>query len=178
MDCCVLAGGRSNPGEDFLPDGDLTRLERWYRRYAAVFETVKLVLKESQATEHYLNYPYIVDDEPEQSMVVGIRAALKNADSDAVFIGSSDITDFPLELIVNLVKQYKGELFLGYTGGPEEPSTGQPLFGIYHKRLVEQLDDSGSDTDRLFRLLEEEGRLLRLPSDDIARKVGLDRTVS
>ncbi|MCP4686072.1 MAG: hypothetical protein GY867_11605, partial [bacterium] len=67
MDCFVLAGGRSNPGEDFQPAGDLTRIEKGYRRYAAVFEKVKLVLKKDQATERYLNYPHICDNASDRS---------------------------------------------------------------------------------------------------------------
>jgi hypothetical protein len=51
MDCFILAGGPHNPTKDFEPEGDLTRLENGYRRYAAIFEKVRLVLKPEQATE-------------------------------------------------------------------------------------------------------------------------------
>jgi len=162
MDCYVLAGGKSNPSEDFQPDGELTRLEKGYRRYAAIFDRVKLVLKKDQAREKYLNYPYILDDDSNQSAVIGVRAALKQSNSEAVFIGSSDISSFPLELVVDLIRQYQGESFLGYCDSSSSEKS-QPLFGIFHQSLTEHLDKAGDTISELSELLDREGKLLPLP---------------
>ena len=104
MDCFLLAGGKDNPRKDLERDGDISRLERGYRRYAKLFERVTLVLKRDQATVPYVNYPHICDTETEHGAVYGVKAALQQAESDAVFIGSSDIVDFPLELACELVR--------------------------------------------------------------------------
>lgn len=173
MDCFVLAGGKSNQSEDFQPDGDLTRLEKGYRRYAAVFEKVKLVLKKDQATERYLNYPHICDEASDRGAVVGIKAALQHSESEAMFIGSSDIADFPLELAAELVKSYNGELFLGYCDQSDQAGKYQPLFGIFSKRLVGHLEAAGLSLQEFSKTLLREGRLMPLPSHVPAGQLGL-----
>jgi molybdopterin-guanine dinucleotide biosynthesis protein A len=172
MDCFVLAGGKRNLTEDFQPVGDITRLEKGYRRYAAIFEKVFLVLKKDQAVEHYLNYPHVCDERPEQAAVIGVRTALEQAESDAVFIGSSEFHDFPLELAVDLVKRYDGELFLGYCNA-ERSDNHQPLFGIFSRKLKDCLADSGADTHDLRHLLGQVGRLLPLPEAIPGERLGL-----
>ena len=172
MGCFVLAGGKSNIVEDFLSEGELTRLEKGYRRYAAIFESVKLVLKKDQAKERYLNYPHICDDEPGWGAVVGIRAALKHSESEVLFIGSSNITDFPLELAVELVRRYNGELFLGYRDRPGQTHHCQPLFGVFSRELAGRLARSGHTAFDLSRFLCQEGNLVPLPSSVSADRLG------
>jgi molybdopterin-guanine dinucleotide biosynthesis protein A len=174
MDCFVLAGGKSNATEDFEPIGDLTRLEKGYRQYAAVFEKVRLVLKKEQATERYLNYPHVCDTRSEVSPMVGLQTALEQADSEAVFIGSSEIVDFPLELAVELVKSYDGEMFLGYYDA-SKPGNRQPLFGIFSKKLISHLSGVGSRSVELSEILEQQGKLIPLPvsPDNLADQLGL-----
>ncbi len=162
--CFLLAGGRRNQSEDFQPKGELTRLESGYRRYAQVFEKVTLVLKESQARERYLNYPHVCDQNPDWNAAYGIQTALSNADTETIFIGSSEITDFPLDLLVTLVKNYQGEPFLGFSAPFGAARSCQPLFGLYNKRLASKLQAAvEKDASELYRLLESEGRLIPLP---------------
>jgi len=172
MDCFVLTGGEGNVERDFEPVGELTRLENSYRRYAAVFEKVFLVLKKEQATERYLNYPYVCDNQPQRASVAGVRAALAQAESEAVFIGSSDISNFPLHLAVDLVKAYNGELFLGYRHAAR-PEQAQPLFGVFSKKLFENLSKTDTQQQDLSELLKKVGRTLPLPPDIPAEKLGL-----
>lgn len=172
MDCFVLAGGPHNPSKDFEPVGELTRLERGYRKYASVFEKVKLVLKKEQATERYLNYPHVCDAVDESSAVIGVATALDQAESEAVFIGSSEITDFPLDLIVDLVDRYDGELFLGY-GDDSQTSRRLPLFGVFSTRLLAHLDQNDLQGSKFMELLDREGRLMPLPSEVSATQIGL-----
>jgi molybdopterin-guanine dinucleotide biosynthesis protein A len=173
MECFVLAGGARNPVNDFTPDGELTHLEKSYRRYAKVFENVRLVLKADQATERYLNYPHICDQESRRSAVVGIQAALAQAQSEAVFIGSTEISEFPLELAADLVRQYNGELFLGYCDSSTEPTRHQPLFGIFSKKLLAQFAEAGQTALDLARFLAQKGRLLPLPTGASGSVLGL-----
>lgn len=174
INCFLLAGGKRNQTEDFLPQGELTRLEQGYRHYAAVFEKVTLVLKEDQARERYLNYPHVCDSQPGWNAAYGIQAALRSSDSDTVFIGSSDITDFPLDLLVTLVKNYNGEPFLGFSAPSGASRNCQPLFGIYDRKLVAKLEAAiEQDAAELYRLLEAEGRLIPLPEGASAENLGL-----
>ena len=173
MDCFVLAGGRSNESEDFEKVGELTRLEKGYRRYAAVFEKVRLVLKKDQATERYLNYPHICDEVSDRDAAVGIKAALEQSDCEAVFIGCSDIADFPLELAAELVKNYNGELFLGYRDESGRAGKYQPLFGVFSKKLVQHLESAGLSFKGLSEMLNREGRLMPLPEGVTAGQLGL-----
>ena len=160
MSCYILAGGEENPLEDFQMVGGTTRLENSFKNYARVFDRVKLVIKEDQAKEKYLNYPHVCDQLAENKPVVGVAAALEDADTDAVFIGRSDITDFPLKLLVNLIKSYNGESFLGYV---DKDNNQKPLFGIYNKRLTDRLDISPELT--LDDLLVDDARFLEIPED-------------
>lgn len=170
MPCFLLAGGKSNSFEDFQADGDLTRLERTYRRYAALFERVWLVLKRDQAKERYLNYPHVCDDSAEHRPIAGLTAALKQANADAAFVGSTDAADFPLELIVDLVRNYQGEMFLGY----RSKDGRQPLFGICSSKLAVRLEALTDQTrESLQALLASEGRLLPLPEGVDAARLGL-----
>ncbi len=167
MDCFVLAGGRSNEAQDFLTEGGLPRLEKSYRRYATIFEKVRLVLKPGQARERYLNYPHICDEDSRRGVEVGIMAALRQSRSEALFIGSSDIVDFPLELAVDLVRKYDGELFLGYCD--DSSDSRQPLFGIFSKKLLGRLREAGRAGLELSGLLDREGKLLPLPRRQFVR---------
>ncbi|UCC43772.1 MAG: NTP transferase domain-containing protein [Candidatus Zixiibacteriota bacterium] len=174
MNCYVLAGGENHSKEHFRVDGELTRLEKSYRRYAAVFEKVSLVLKRSQAKERYLNYPHLCDPSDKMSVAGAVAAALERADSEAVFIGSADFVDFPLELAARLVREYDGESFLGYADADSPQNLHQPLFGIYHKKLAGHLLDKVATTgDGLASLLSRVGKLVPLPKDIPRDRVGL-----
>lgn len=163
MDCFLLAGGQDNEKRDLKRDGDITRLERSYRRYAKVFEKVKLVLKQNQARAPYVNYPHICDDENTHGAAVGVKTALRKAHSDAVFIGTTDLVDFPLELAAELVKRYNGELFLGYQGWLDDDSDGRPLFGVFSRELVKFLDAGDRSLEALRQVIATEGTLVPLP---------------
>jgi len=170
--CFVLAGGETSSIRDFEQEGELTRLESIYRRYAKVFEKVMLVLKTEQARERYLNYPHVCDRQPGRNVMHGIEAALENADSDTTFIGSSAIADFPPELIVRLIRDYRGESFLGYCAG--DGSACQPLFGLYNRRLADKLKSASlSDRESLISLVRSEGRFIPLPAEVSAARIGL-----
>jgi len=173
MDCFVLAGGKDNADKDFTLDGNLTRLEKGYRRYAKLFERVRLVLKRDQARERYLNYPHVCDEESRYGAVAGVRAALSRADSEAVFIGCSEISEFPLELAADLVRRYNGELFLGYCDDSREPIRHQPLFGIFSKKLLDRLAGAGHTVVDLAAFLKQEGRLVPLSKECGATQLGL-----
>ena len=174
MNCYVLAGGERQRSRHFQPENGLARLERSYRRYATVFEKVAIVIKKDQAREKYLNFPHVCDTTAEYDIAYGVEAALKNADSKAVFIGSCDITDFPLSLAVELVKKYNGEKFLGYYDASDEAASHQPLFGIYAKALAPKIEEmiERGETD-LSGLMAQEGTLLPLPEDIPAASINL-----
>ena len=175
MTCFILAGGKDNGRKDFTSVDGLPRLEKGYRRYAAVFEKVKLVLKAEQAREKYLNYPYVCDDEPDHNVLAGVRTALNSAGTEAVFIGSSEIIDFPLELLVNLVRNYRGESYLGYCRDDGDAGSSQPLFGIYNKRLAPKLTEALREgAANLASVLRKEGRMIPLPSDVSADLLGIN----
>ena len=149
--------------------GEVTRLEKSFRSYAAVFDRVKLVIKKDQAREKYLNYPHICDELAQNDSGAGVTAALKDADSEAVFIGASDINDFPLALLVKLIKNYNGESFMGYV---DKTDKHQPLFGIYNKNIVEKLNNKLS-LKSLSDLPEENIKLLELPENVTSTCIGL-----
>lgn len=173
MNCFVLAGGQKS-ATHFQEQGDTTRLEKSYRRYASLFEQVSLVLKKEQARERYLNYPHVCDSLESESILAGVASALENARSEAVFIGSAELSEFPLELIVKLVREYDGESFLGYYDPASGEEKGQPLFGIYHRRLAEKIEKLGEESsEQLARLLAEVGRLVPLPQDVPAASIGI-----
>lgn len=169
MDCYILAGGENNPQKDFSREGELTRLEKSFQSYAKIFDKVKVVIKEKQAKEKYLNYPHVTDQSSEQKPLVGVAAALDHSEKEAVFIGSSEIKDFPPTLLYNLIKNYDGESFMGYTKG----DSTQPLFGIYHKRLFDRIDESSLEQMTVEDLIPEDAKLLELPEKYDENCIGL-----
>ena len=174
MPCFILAGGKHNQHRDFQDMDGVTRLERGYRRYAAVFEKVKLVLKRDQARERYLNYPHVCDDDPDYGELVGLHTALNQPGCEAVFIGSSEIIDFPLELVVNLVKNYRGEPYLAYFDQDASEHPRQPLFGIYHRSLAPRIAEALSQGRRSMEVLPEgEGRMIPLPEGVPGEQIGI-----
>lgn len=174
MTCYVLAGGPRGREEHFVKDGPLTRLEKSYRRYAAVFERVALVLKPDQAREKYLNFPHVCDAESDSAPAYGVKAALDSAETDAIFVGSLEIGDFPLHLVVELVRNYTGEPFLGYYDPKADPDRTQPLFGIYSTELAPKIRAMLAQGKRDLReLMQGAGRLLPLPDDVPAASIGL-----
>jgi molybdopterin-guanine dinucleotide biosynthesis protein A len=173
MSCYLLAGNRER-GDHFASEGDLTRLETSYRRYAKLFERVVLVLKSDQARDWYLNYPHVVDEGDRMHPAVGVATALKNARSEAIFVGSADLVDFPLDLVANLVRRYRGEPFLGYKIQSGETGKRQPWFGIYSRQLAEETEKSGESLEStLLKVLESQGRFIELPDSAPAESIGL-----
>ncbi len=164
MDCFILAGGAQNPSRDFEPEGELTRLETRFRRFASIFERVRLVLKPSQATERYLNYPHVCDTDETPSPLVGLMTALRNSNSEAVFIGTCEPSEIPLEMIVDLVNRYNNEMYLGYRYGAE----GRSMIGICHRKLADQIETGRTSGRRLGDILSENGTVLPWPSAAIA----------
>jgi len=163
MDCYLLAGGKSNNREDFDKQGELTRLENTYRRYAAIFDNVKLVIKAEQAREHYLNYPHVIDNSDRQHFAIGLEAALNDASSDAIFVGSSEVFEFPLDLPVHLVKNYNGESYLGFSER-DNSDDKQLLFGIYNRAMLpDVLQAAELPTDKSGDLIRSHGRLIPRP---------------
>lgn len=171
MTCYLLAGDRER-GDHFATEGDVTRLERSYRRYAKLFERVVLVIKPDQATDWYLNYPHVCDETTDRHPVAGVEAALRSDNSEAVFVGSADIDEFPLDLAVNLVRNYRGEAFLGYRSN-DDNSRPQPWFGIYATSLVDHLGNPEQNGSKIPSIIESKGRLLDLPADVPATAIGL-----
>lgn len=139
--CYILAGGESV--EERRQREGIGWLESGYRRYAALFEQVSVVVRPEQAREQWLNYPLVVDQDGARGAAVGVATALKHTPSDAIFIGSSKVTDFPLEAVVDLVKRYNGETFLGYQVA-DESGHAQP-FGIFSKAALEQVQQRSGD---------------------------------
>lgn len=171
--CYLLAGGANNQSFDFERRGDITRLEQSYRRYASLFENVRLVLKSEQARGWYLNYPYITDQRTTQGAMVGIESALAASPHEFIFLGSTRFDSFPLNLAAHLVKSYNGESFLGYGDPLSNPNWQQPLFGLYHKRLAERISKSLERGEKDIRsIIGNEGTMLPLPKE-AALELGL-----
>lgn len=115
MPCFLLAGSATGRSDDFEFDGELTRLERRYRRYATIFEKVILIINPEDAREWYLNYPYVCKQDSDSDFKTGVAAALKAAGASSVFIDCADLESVPLEALVHTVRTYDGEPHLGIT---------------------------------------------------------------
>ncbi len=165
--CYLYASGEQDDTDHFQPVDNMTRLEKGYRRYAKVFESVKLLLDEQRHNHAwYHNYPHLALPADECEKIDAVTAALEDAPTDAIFIGASEIDRFPLSMLVELVKEYSGESFLGFEG----MGSHQPWFGIYSKKALSQLKADGNP-----RHLAD-SRLLPLPDDvnpDTIRTAGL-----
>jgi molybdopterin-guanine dinucleotide biosynthesis protein A len=173
---CYLIASDGKADTDGSRDGEsFKRLEKSYQRYASIFENVSLVLNPELAREGYLDFPHVCKKSKDICPVESVALAIKNANSEAVFIGSADISDFPLELAVKLVREYNGESFLGYRGPSDENRPTQPLFGIYSKKMAAELTDLDSeDSDRFMQLLGEVGKLMPISDSSAAAQIGID----
>lgn len=141
MDCFLLTQTTQKQKHTLDKIAQRAMLEQSFRNYAAVFDKVKLVISESQAKEHFLNFPF-VSHSKNSSDEFDLLPLLKNANSEAVFIGHTNLVDFPISILVELIKSYNNEMFLGY----KSPSTSsQKLnFGIYNKSIIPTLEKTAS----------------------------------
>ncbi len=135
-------------------------LEHSFRNYAAVFDKVKIVISKSQAKEHYLNFPYIIQDE-NSTEPNRLQTLATDATSEAIFVGHSAFYDFPISLLANLIKSYNGELFMGYKS--ENQKLNQPPFGIYHTSLFTHKEKLNS----FETMIKKSYRLLPLPESTL-----------
>ncbi len=159
MDCYIVIP--SQPASKFTTDKIVERalLEQAFRNYAAVFDKVKIVITKSQAKEHYLNFPHICHSDKSATQV-DLNKLLTDADSDAIFVGHTEMGDFPISLLANLLKSYNGELFMGYKSNLTQSSKLQ--FGIYSKAIVSKSSISLSKLS-IDSLDKKSYRLLPLP---------------
>ncbi len=142
---------------------DMDKLESGYKQYARIFEDVKLVLSADQAKESFLNYPHVCNKSDSRNFSDSLKTILEDSDGEYVFIGSSDIDNFSLELPLNLIRQYDGESFLGYTNDTET-NKNNFHFGIYNKKLLGKLNEiPDGDTKSVEELLATESRLVEFP---------------
>ena len=172
MNCYILAGGEEDKKVGSSSLLRRAKLEKSFRNYAAVFDKVKLVIKEKQAKEDYLNFPHICDENETSHSSARISRALQDADSDAVFIGSADIYDFPISLLSKLIKEYNGELFLGYVS-PQSDGNSQPLFGIYHKKMADKISNQSDGFYSINTLTNTDAKFLILPDEVDSSCIGL-----
>lgn len=157
MNCYVIARPDNKTKKSVSAFDQRAKIEHSFRQYAAVFSKVKLVVEPEQEKDIFLSFPRLIDESQTAKSRLSLKKAFADADSDAVFIGTTDINDFPISLLSNLVKKYNGEKFLGYKIDDDEKS-GQHLFGIYknsdENHAVDALDFDDADV-----------KLLTLPED-------------
>lgn len=172
MNCYLVAPQDKTDSDNSRSGEKFKRLEKSYRRYAAIFENVSIVLRSDLAREGYLDFPHICNDSEDNCPAQSVVEALKNANSEAVFIGSAEISDFPLELAVKLVREYTGESFLGYSASEDKDKPAQPLFGIYSKKIASELSGLDSDDSSDFlKLLSEVGKLVPITDRETANQL-------
>jgi hypothetical protein len=82
--------------------------------------------------------------------------------------------DFPLDLLVNLIKKYDGESFLGYYDQSRGDQSRQPLFGIYKRDLSEQINLEQKQPTSVEDLLSGDVKLIPLPEGIDASCIGLN----
>ncbi len=175
MNCYLVAPEENSDNDNSRGGENFKRLEKSYRRYASIFENVSIVLRSDLAREGYLDFPHICNDLEENCPVESVMEALKNANSEAVFIGSAKISDFPLELAVKLVREYNDEPFLGYSSPTEADQPAQPLFGIYNKKIRAELSVlESNDSSNFMQLLGEVGKLVPIPDSEAGHQIGID----
>ena len=159
MECYIVVP--TQPAGKFTTDKIAERalLEQSFRNYAAVFDKVKIVITKSQAKEHYLNFPHICQSD-EYVTKVDLSKLLTDANSDAIFIGHTEMGDFRISLLANLLKSYNGELFMGYKS--DRPHLNKLQFGIYNKALVSKCSNLQREI-AIDSLDKESYKLLPLP---------------
>lgn len=172
MNCYILTGDESEPMSRTSSFDRRMKLEHSFRNYAAVFDKVKLVINKEQEKDEYLNFPHVCNETGKKHSTVDIARALEDADSDAVFIGTTDIYDFPLSLLAKLLKEYNGESFLGYVSDRDGGSP-QPLFGIYNKRVSRNLPVDKPSAISFESVLDDDYKLLILPDEVDSSCIGL-----
>ncbi len=160
MNCYVIASAETVRLNKMDKIEQKALLEHSFRNYAAVFDKVKIVISKSQAKEHYLNFPYIIQDE-NSTEPNSLQSLADDATSEAIFVGHSAFYDFPISLLANLITSYNGELFMGYKSENQKPN--QPLFGIYHTSLFSQKEKLNS----FETMIKNSHRLLPLPDSTL-----------
>jgi len=172
MDCYLLTGEETRSKHRLTPFDKRAKLELSFRSYAAVFDNVKLVIKKQQAKEEFLNFPHVCEKGEKNQSVVSIAEAVEDAKSEALFIGSTDIYDFPLSLLARLLKSYNGETFLGYAS-PSDTNSSQPLFGIYNKKFAKNILKKNDEDITIEDFLTGDIKLIPLPDDIDSACIGL-----
>ena len=157
MNCYIIARPDNKTKKSVSAFDQRAKIEHSFRQYAAVFSKVKLVVEPEQEKDIFLSFPRLIDESQSLKNRISLKKAFADADSDAVFIGTTDINDFPISLLSNLIKKYNGEKFLGYKIGDEDKS-GQQLFGIYKNSTDNHSVDALDFSD-------EGVTLLTLPDD-------------
>ena len=139
MDCYLLTDTTPTQKYNFDKIVQRAQLEQSFRNYAAVFDKVKLVISDSQAKEHFLNFPHIsiAKKSFEEADLLNL---LRNSKSEAVFIGYTNLVDFPISILSKMLQTYNNEMFMGYDS---KPSKSHSLsFGIYNKSMIPALEKS------------------------------------
>ncbi len=160
MPCYLTSEHPTDP----VAQGDFEAVEESYRSYARLFDRVRLVLTRPQARERLLAYPHVVSEAEPTDRLEQIRSALDHTNAESIFVGDRTLTTFSPELVLELVRNYNGEAYLGYEP-VDSHGTPQPWFGIFRRDFVASLLERGvAASHRLTDRLTVQGRRLPLPS--------------
>lgn len=149
----ILSGGKSSrmgTNKALLKIAEKPNVERIKEEMANHFENITLVANDLEAYQ-FLNIKMVCDQYPGQGPLAGIHAGLKASDSEINLIVACDMPFVSAGLGVILVENLKEyDAVVPVIAGRQHP-----LFAVYHKRIVSEIENSlESSRLRMKHLLE------------------------
>jgi molybdopterin-guanine dinucleotide biosynthesis protein A len=159
----ILAGGKSSRmGQDkaLLELNGKSFIQRITETLQRVFNRV-IIISDCGEKYHFLDLAIYEDIFKECGPLGGIHSALRNAETERVFIVSCDLPLTSPEAVCHLVdRSHEGNIVV-----PSVQNEVQPLFGIYGQTCLPGLEDFlGRGQKRVRRFVEEMGAVV-LPMD-------------
>lgn len=117
-----------------IPIDGTTLLKKTISVCQKSFDEVKIVSQRRERLER-INLETLPDWPESQGPLAGVIAALIDCPGNCCFVTGADFYDLDETIIEMLIKNYKGQLYLGIGEGERI----QPLCGIYSKKGLNQI---------------------------------------
>ena len=143
FESAILAGGKNSRygglNKAFIKVGEVSIIDRNIEVLKPIFPRISIITNHPEQFVDYQNYAMASDYYNEIGPLAGIHSALKNAESEAVFISSCDMPFLDKVLINMLLDEAIGEGVDAII--PRVDGKIEPLFALYYRHILDQLEN-------------------------------------
>lgn len=140
--CVITAGGKARRLKGkikaFIPIDGERIIDKNLNILKVLFKSISIISNHPEQFSEYSNYNIYSDIYKDIGPLAGLHTALRNIDSNAIFLISSDLPYLSSSIIKKLLTEYKKTKPDAII--PKIDNFIEPLYGIYSSSIIDKLE--------------------------------------